>query len=40
MDPSGSNQLSDTTFARARQVMTNQQLVDLVTLSGTQSPWC
>ncbi len=35
MELSATHALSDVTFARAKQVLTDQQIVDLVTLSGT-----
>jgi 4-carboxymuconolactone decarboxylase len=35
MELSAKHSLSDATFARAKQVLTDQQIVDLVTLSGT-----
>ncbi len=35
MELSNNHDISDATFARARAIMTDQQIVDLVTLSGT-----
>ncbi len=42
MELSTAHALSDAMFARAKQVLTDQQMVDLVSLSGTtsRSPWC